>query len=77
MSIIDTDIKSIKKAARKGIEKELVKRVNEIISKCEVEIDGEKVILNENESGEMLFDVVFSFETDVFLLHKRWWSTSE
>ena len=30
---LDTDIKSIKKAARKGVEKELVKRVEEIFTK--------------------------------------------
>ena len=38
---LDTDIKSIKKAARKGIEKELVKRVDEILTKSEIEIDNE------------------------------------
>ena len=36
---LDTDIKSIKKAARKGIEKELVKRVEEILTKSELEIN--------------------------------------
>ncbi len=36
---LDTDIKSIKKAARKGIEKELVRRVEEILTKSELEID--------------------------------------
>ena len=29
--MLDTDIKSIKKAARKGVEKELIKRVDEIL----------------------------------------------
>ena len=41
---LDTDIKSIKKAARKGIEKELVKRVEEILTKSELEIDEENKI---------------------------------
>ena len=36
---LDTDIKSIKKAARKGIEKELVKRVEEILTNSELEIN--------------------------------------
>ena len=38
---LDTDIKSIKKAARKGVEKELVKRVDEIISKSEIKIKND------------------------------------
>jgi len=42
---LDTDIKSIKKAARKGIENELIKRVDEIISKCEIEINSESKII--------------------------------
>ncbi len=42
---LDTDIKSIKKAARKGVEKELVKRVEEILSKKEIEINNEGRIL--------------------------------
>ena len=33
---LDTDIKSIKKAARKGVEKELVKRVDEILDKDQI-----------------------------------------
>jgi len=46
---LDTDIKSIKKAARKGIEIELLKRVNEIISKAEIEIDiNNKIIWKNN-----------------------------
>ena len=46
---LDTDIKSIKKAARKGIEEELVKRVEEIIKKAEIEINTEnKVIWKDN-----------------------------
>ena len=42
---LDTDIKSIKKAARKGVEKELVKRVDEILQKGEVEINSESKII--------------------------------
>ncbi len=45
---LDTDIKSIKKAARKGVEKELIKRVDEIISKAEVHIDESNKILWKN-----------------------------
>ena len=37
---LDTDIKSIKKAARKGVEEELVKRVDEILTK-EIKINDE------------------------------------
>ena len=42
---LDTDVKSIKKAARKGIEKELVKRVEEIIKKGEIEINNENKVI--------------------------------
>ena len=42
---LDTDIKSIKKAARKGVEKELVKRVEEILNTAEIEIDDESKII--------------------------------
>jgi ATP-dependent RNA helicase SUPV3L1/SUV3 len=42
---LDTDIKSIKKAARKGVEKELIKRVDEILAKAEIEIDNESRII--------------------------------
>ena len=45
---LDTDIKSIKKAARKGVEKELVKRVDEIISKPEIEINEDNKIIWKN-----------------------------
>ena len=38
---LDTDIKSMKKAARKGIEKELIKRVDEIIDKAEIEVNND------------------------------------
>ena len=41
---LDTDIKSIKKAARKGIEKELVKRVDEILETSDIEINTESKI---------------------------------
>ena len=39
------DIKSIKKAARKGVEEELIKRVNEILSKAEIKLDNSGKIL--------------------------------
>ena len=42
---LDTDIKSIKKAARKGVETELTKRVDEILSKSEITIDGQNKII--------------------------------
>tara|TARA_Y100000992_G_scaffold285989_1_gene237444 strand:- start:315 stop:1583 length:1269 start_codon:yes stop_codon:yes gene_type:complete len=42
---LDTDIKSIKKAARKGVEEELIKRVDEIVSKGEINIDEENKII--------------------------------
>ena len=42
---LDTDIKSIKKAARKGVEKELIKRVEEILSNSEITIDNESRII--------------------------------
>ena len=45
---LDTDIKSIKKAARKGVEKELVKRVEEILNTAEIEIDDESKIIWKN-----------------------------
>ena len=46
---LDTDIKSIKKAARKGVEEELIKRVNEILAKGEIETNKEnKIIWNNN-----------------------------
>jgi len=41
---LDTDIKSIKKAARKGVEEELVKRVDEILTKKEIKINEENKI---------------------------------
>ncbi len=45
---LDTDIKSIKKAARKGIEKELIKRVDEILTKGEININNECEIIWKN-----------------------------
>ena len=42
---LDTDIKSMKKAARKGVEKELIKRVDEILDKAEIEINNENKII--------------------------------
>jgi ATP-dependent RNA helicase SUPV3L1/SUV3 len=45
---LDTDIKSIKKAARKGVEKELVKRVNEILNTAEIEINNDSKIIWKN-----------------------------
>ena len=47
---LDTDIKSIKKAARKGVEKELVKRVDEILDKAQIEINKEGKIIWKNNS---------------------------
>ena len=45
---LDTDIKSIKKAARKGVEEELIKRVEEILTRGEIEINSENKILWKN-----------------------------
>ena len=45
---LDTDIKSIKKATRKGVEKELIKRVNQILTTKELKIDNENKILWKN-----------------------------
>ena len=42
---LDTDIKSIKKAARKGVKEELDKRVNEIIEKQEISLNKESKII--------------------------------
>ena len=42
---LDTDIKSIKKAARKGVEKELVKRIDEILSKKEIHLNHDNKII--------------------------------
>ena len=46
---LDTDIKSIKKAARKGVQKELLKRVDEILNNAEIKINSQnKIIWKEN-----------------------------
>ncbi len=45
---LDTDIKSIKKAARKGVEKELIKRVDEILAQGEIDIDQQSKIVWKN-----------------------------
>ena len=45
---LDTDIKSIKKAARKGIEEELIKRVNKILDNSEININNENKITWKN-----------------------------
>ena len=46
---LDTDIKSIKKAARKGVEKELIKRVDEILKEGEVSIEkGTHIVWKNN-----------------------------
>ena len=41
---LDTDIKSIKKAARKGVEKELIKRVEQILDTGEIEINNDNKV---------------------------------
>ncbi len=51
---LDTDIKSIKKAARKGVKEELDKRVNEIIEKQEISLNKEsKIIWKSNPIGRL------------------------
>ena len=45
---LDVDIKSIKKAARKGVEKELIKRVRVIIKEEDLSIDFENKIVWQN-----------------------------
>merc|ERR1711991_1103805 len=45
---LDTDIKSIKRAARKGVEKELVKRVDNILVQKELKINNESKIIWKN-----------------------------
>ena len=45
---LDTDIKSMKKAARKGVEEELVKRVDKILSTEEIEISKDGKIIWKN-----------------------------
>ncbi len=51
---LDTDIKSIKKAARKGVKNELDKRVNDIINKDEISLDqNSKIIWKKNPIGRL------------------------
>ena len=51
---LDTDIKSIKKAARKGIKEELDKRVNDIIEKGKISIDtNSKIIWKNSQIGKL------------------------
>jgi ATP-dependent RNA helicase SUPV3L1/SUV3 len=45
---LDTDIKSIKKAARRGVEKELIKRVDEILAKKDIDIDVKNQLIWRN-----------------------------
>ncbi len=45
---LDTDIKSIKKAARKGVEKELIKRVENILSNSDLSVNSENKIIWKN-----------------------------
>ena len=45
---LDVDLKSIKKAARKGIENELIKRVNLIISEKQLSLNSENKIIWKN-----------------------------
>ena len=50
---LDTDIKSIKKAARKGVEKELVSRVNEILNNADIELNSESKIIWKKSNSEV------------------------
>ena len=51
---LDTDIKSIKKAARKGVKTELDNRVNKIIKDQEINVDlNGKIIWNSNPIGRL------------------------
>ena len=45
---LDTDIKSMKKAARKGVEKELIKRVDKILNTDDIEISKDGKIIWKN-----------------------------
>jgi ATP-dependent RNA helicase SUPV3L1/SUV3 len=45
---LDTDIKSIKKAARKGVEKELIKRVDNILNNADLSVNNENKIIWKN-----------------------------
>jgi ATP-dependent RNA helicase SUPV3L1/SUV3 len=51
---LNTDIKSIKKATRKSVEKELIKRVEDILAKGEIELNSEnKIIWKNNPIGRL------------------------
>ena len=45
---LDTDIKSIRKAARKGVEEELIRRVDKILNNGEIHIGSENRLIWEN-----------------------------
>ena len=45
---LDTDIKSIKKATRKGVEKELIKRVENILSNADLSVNNDNKIIWKN-----------------------------
>ena len=45
---LDTDIKSIRKATRKGVEEELIKRVDKILNNGEIHIGSENKLIWEN-----------------------------
>ena len=45
---LDSDIKSIKKAARKGVEEELIKRVNKILNNGEIYISSDNKLIWKN-----------------------------
>jgi ATP-dependent RNA helicase SUPV3L1/SUV3 len=45
---LDTDIKSIKKAARKGVEEELIKRIEQILINGDIKINSENKIIWKN-----------------------------
>merc|ERR1711991_916577 len=45
---LDTDIKSIKRAARKGVEKELIKRVENILTSADLSVNYENKIIWKN-----------------------------
>ena len=85
---LDTDVKSIKKAARKGIKEELDKRVSEIIDSKKISINSEgRLIWKDNSIAklkkghnylspeiEVLADEAINLETKVKLENflKRW-----
>ena len=50
---LETDIKSIKKAARKGIEEELIKRVKEILEKRNLINNENKIIWKDNPIAKL------------------------